>query len=79
MPQTGTRAAPRGRPCPPPPAASANATKKSFELELVKPGGKNGSDAGGSSSSTDGGGASDGLKKNDFPFLGMPADQDWIL
>lgn len=71
-------------------AASANATKKSFELELLKPGGAgapaaeaavvaaNGAPDGGAAPANATGGKA-GLKANDFPFLGMPKDQDWIL
>lgn len=49
---------------PPPCAASASATKKSFDVKLLKEGGKKNAT---------------GTQKNEFPFLGMPADSDWVL
>ncbi|EFN58239.1 hypothetical protein CHLNCDRAFT_142143 [Chlorella variabilis] len=44
--------------------ASASATKKSFDVKLLKEGGKKNAT---------------GTQKNEFPFLGMPADSDWVL
>lgn len=62
------------------PAASANATKKSFGLDLQEA-------RQGNASSSGGGAAADGAtaaaagkpKARKFPFLGMPADANWIL
>lgn len=66
----------------PPAAASANATKKSFAVTLQQPDNKSkaardrGSSAAANGKST---GKDDGLKSRSFAFLGMPADEDWIL
>lgn len=68
-------------------AASANATKKSFALELQQVATNSSGAAGGNGTAGGGGGAKgakgsggkDGMAKRDFPFLGMPADNDWVL
>lgn len=68
------------------PAASANATKKSFGLELQEPrkaaaGAADSTTTSGSSDAAAAGGSStEGkLKSRKFPWLGMPEDTDWIL
>ena len=57
------------------PAASSNATKKSFSIQLQKPDSKQQPADHGSGGGSKGG----GLKGRQFAFLGMPADEDWIL
>ncbi|PRW56820.1 spore coat [Chlorella sorokiniana] len=61
---------------------SANATKKSFAVTLQQPDNKSkAARDGGSSAAANGNstGKDDGLKSRSFAFLGMPADEDWIL
>ncbi len=62
-------------------AASANATKKSFAMTLQQPDNKSKAGSNGSGSAAGGNsmGKGDGLKNRQFAFLGMPADEDWIL
>ena len=58
-------------------AASANATKKSFGIQLQQLDTK--SKAGSSAANGNSTGKDDGLKGREFAFLGMPADEGWIL
>lgn len=72
----------RQRPAPvraPPPAASANTTKKSFGLELQERRQAGAAAAGAAGTAGAAGAAASQLKSRKFPWLGMPKDADWIL